>query len=228
MTAAPTILADAEAVAAELARVITEVAAAGPAVGIIVSGAPALRRAYERLAAADDDFAAVHLWYADERTVATTHPDSTHGAIARAWLDHIPAARAPIVHRIAGELGAIAAARSASAELRAHAGDHAALDLAILAVSADGSAAALVPGDPATTAGGLYFPAQGGTRVTATVELLARARRLVVSATGTALAAITARILRAPPSPDLPASVLAARVPDVRWIIDRPAAAQLG
>ncbi len=228
MTARTTILADAEAVAAELARVIAEAAAARPAVGIMLAGGTTPRRGYELVGTRPElDLTGVHLWFGDERMVAPTHPDSNHGMVARAWLDQLPADRAPIVHRIPGELGAIAAARAAAAALRAHAGDEPAVDLAILGAGADGHTASLFPGDPATTAEGLYFPARGGTRVTATVPVLARARRLVVVVTGAAKAAMVARVLRSPPSPDLPLSIVCARASDVSWIIDRAAAARL-
>jgi len=50
-------------------------------------------------------------------------------------------------------------------------------------------------------------------------NVLARARRLVVVVTGAAKAAIVARALRAPPSPDLPLSIVCARASDVTWII---------
>lgn len=225
MTARTTILADADAVAAELARVIADAAAARPAVGILLAGGTTPRRGYELLGALPElDLAGVHLWYGDERMVAPSHPDSNHGMVARAWLDRIPADRAPVVHRIPGELGGIAAARHAAAALRAHAGDAPAFDLAIVGAGADGHTASLFPGDPATTAEGLYFPARGGTRVTATIALLARARAVVVVVTGAAKAAIVARVLRSPPSPDLPLSIVAARASDVSWIIDRAAA----
>jgi 6-phosphogluconolactonase/glucosamine-6-phosphate isomerase/deaminase len=49
----------------------------------------------------------------------------------------------------------------------------------------------------------------------------------VVVVTGAAKAAIVARVLRSPPSPDVPLSIVCARASDVSWIIDRAAAARL-
>jgi 6-phosphogluconolactonase/glucosamine-6-phosphate isomerase/deaminase len=57
--------------------------------------------------------------------------------------------------------------------------------------------------------------------------VLARARTLVVVVTGAAKAAVVARVLRSPPSPDVPLSIVCARASDVSWIIDRAAAARL-
>jgi 6-phosphogluconolactonase len=223
VTPRPTILDDALAVAAHVARLVEAAARARPPAGILLAGGTTPRRAYESI---DADCAGVHVWYGDERMVAPAHPDSNHGMVARAWLDRA-GARAPIAHRIPGELGGAEAARRADAELRAHAGDDAALDLAILGVGADGHTASLFPGDPALAAGGLYAAARGGTRVTATLPLLARARRVVFVVTGDGKAAVCAQLLGATPPRELPAALVAAAAADVAWILDRAAAALL-
>src|SRR5262245_22190399 len=200
-----TIVADADAVAAELAREIAGAVAAGAPGGIMVSGARALARTYQLAERAAPALAGVDAWYADERAVAATHPDSSHGLV-RGWLERAGAT----IHRIPGELGAIQAARVAAGELRARAGAAPEPHLGVPALAAEGAVAALHPGDPALSAATLYFPARGGTAVTATVPLLARARRIAIAAIGPAVAEAFARLVAAPPSPDLPASLVVA------------------
>ena len=218
------ILDDAEAVAAHAAAIVVETGAARPAVGIMLAGGTTPRRTYERVAAAGASFAGVDVWFGDERMVGPEHGDSNHGMAARAWL----AASGARVHRIRGELGADAAARLAAEELAAHAGADPRLDLVLLGVGTDGHTASLFPGDPATAAGGLFAPAQGGARVTATAALLARARRVLVLATGASKAPVCARILGGA-APALPAAIVAGpgAGDHVTWILDRAAAAAL-
>jgi len=225
VTVAIEIVDDAEALAAAAAAILVAAARARPRVGLLLAGGTTPRRAYELVAATATraDFDGVHLWYGDERMVPPDHPDSNHGMVARAWLDPLglPAAQ---VHRIRGELGADAAARLASEELRAHAGDHRCVDLALLGLGADGHTASLFPGDAALAATGLYAPARDGARVTATVSLLSASRRVIFLAAGATKAAAVARAVTEPRGA-IPATLVASA--DILWLLDRAAAQEL-
>ena len=219
------ILDDAEALAAAAAQMILETACERPAVGILLAGGTTPRRAYERVAAQSTaaDFAGVHLWFGDERAVPPDHPDSNHGMVAQAWLT--PMGYPPaLVHRIRGELGGAEAARVASEELRAQAGDTPRLDLVLLGIGTDGHTASLFPGDPAVDAPGLFVAARGGARVSATVSLLSAARRVIFLAAGAAKAAPVAAAVTGPRR-EIPASLVTAG--EVVWLLDRAAAQDL-
>lgn len=222
--------ADADAVAEVVAARI--VALAGEArVGVVLAGGTTPRAIYQRLATGlrAVDAPGLHLWYGDERMVGPTHPDSNAAMVRAAWLDPAgwPAGRD---HRIEGERGAAAAAAAASAALRAHDGDDPRLDLVLLGVGADGHTASLFPGDDALDAPGLFVPARAGARVSASLPLLARARRVIFVATGAGKAEVLGRLLAGGgPGRDLPAARVARAGADagsqVTWIIDAAAAA---
>jgi 6-phosphogluconolactonase len=189
--------------------------------GIALAGGTTPRRAYQRVAAAarPGDMAGLHVWFGDERMVPPDHADSNFAMVDAAWLAAV--AEPPIVHRIRGELGAVRAAAVASDELRAVAGSAPRLDLAVLGLGADVHTASLFPGDPAAEADGLFVPARGETRVTATRALLSAAHRIVFIATGAAKAEAVASALagRGPAG--------GIRGPDIVWLLDPDAAARV-
>ena len=210
--AAVEIFADADALASALAD---QLAAATRVLGahVMLAGGRTPRAAYALVARGAD---AAHLWFSDERMVPADHADSNYGMVRDAWLTRVgyPAAR---VHRIAGERGAEVAAADASDELRALAGDAPGLDLVVLGVGADGHTASLFPGDAGATAPGLFVPARAGARVSAGLDLLRRARRVVVVATGAEKATMVGDLL-AGRRPDLPAAMVLG--PTATWLLD--------
>jgi 6-phosphogluconolactonase len=215
------VLADAEAVAAAAADEILAVARGPRGAGIALAGGTTPRRAYQRVAAAarPGEMASLHVWFGDERMVPPDHADSNFAMIDAAWLAVV--AERPVVHRIPGELGAVRAASIASDELRAVAGAAPRLDLAVLGIGADVHTASLFPGDPAADAAGLFVPARGESRVTATRQLLSAAHRIVFIATGAAKAEAVAAALagRGPAG--------AIHGPDILWLLDPDAAARV-
>ena len=60
-----------------------------------------------------------HVWWGDERAVPPDAPESNYVMVKEALLDHVPIPR-DHVHRIHGELGALAAALAYENELRDH------------------------------------------------------------------------------------------------------------
>ena len=197
---------------------------------LALAGGNTPRAAYDALAGLVDDWAGVHLWFGDERCVGPEDPEANYRMVRETLLARaaIPEAR---VHRIAGELGALAAAERYEAEVRAgvaaaDGGGTPALDLALLGLGEDGHTASLFPGAPALADGGVLClpvhdaPKPPPDRVTMTLELLGAARALVVLAPG-ARKADAIRRVRAGPDPAVPASLL----PDRTELLLDPAAA---
>ncbi|MBU2550478.1 MAG: 6-phosphogluconolactonase, partial [Proteobacteria bacterium] len=88
----------------------------------------------------------VHVFWGDERCVPADHPDSNYALAQKTLLDRVPCPEAH-VHRMAGELGARAAADRYEMELRdffAPGGPE--FDLVLLGMGPDGHTASLFPG----------------------------------------------------------------------------------
>ncbi|MDX1502235.1 MAG: 6-phosphogluconolactonase [Thermoanaerobaculia bacterium] len=200
-----------------------------------LAGGSTPERAYDLLAASprEVDWPRVHLFWGDERVVPPDHPESNYGRLRRRLLDRLPAAPGG-VHRIRGELPAPEAARKYEAELRrwtAEPGRPPRLDLALLGVGADGHTASLFPGGRA--AGGRWVvatraPMAPVSRVSLTLPVFARARRILFLVTGAEKAEVVARILAPPAAPDdLPAAAVRPDHGSLLWLLDREAAAAL-
>ena len=145
----------------------------------------------------------VEVFWVDERAVPPNHPDSNFGLASRLLLApaRIPAAR---IHRMQGELPDLdQAARRATDELRAVAGDPPRLDLAIVGVGEDGHVASIFPNralravetadtrptitEPPVVA--VYdSPKPPARRLTLTLSVLANASVVIVGAFGAAKA----------------------------------------
>ncbi len=195
---------------------------------ILLARGSAARRAYQLVAqrAAPGDYKGAHLFFADERMVPATHAESNYGMVKRAWLD--PARFPPErVHRISGDIESERAARLAEEDLRSVTGEPPQLDLALLAMGADGHVAALYPAsDEIEDTDRLYVPARNGTRVTASRTLLAGCRLVVFLAAGADRAEALRSALCDPPGA-VPASLITPVDRPPLWLVDRAAAAHL-
>jgi len=225
-----TVVADAEALASALAeRVAASLAAAVAARGradVALAGGSTPRRAYELIAqrhATKLPWAAIHVWFGDERCVAPDDRESNFAAAHAALLAKVALPSAH-VHRMAGERSdADAAADDYDRELPA------ALDLLLLGLGQDGHTASLFPGSPALAETrrrvvAVVGPKPPPRRLTITPPVIAAAREVVVAAAGADKAAAVARALAPDASPDdVPACLMAER----DWLLDRAAAAEL-
>jgi 6-phosphogluconolactonase len=101
--------------------------------------------------------------------------------------------------------------------------------MVILGMGSDGHTASLFPGSDALHATDRDFVAtlvpDKGWRLTATLGLLTRSRRILFLAAGEEKASAVAEVLSG--GSDLPAAKVTARARDVVWLIDRAAASQL-
>ncbi len=198
----PDAQAAAERAADILAGAISEALTQRGAAHIALSGGGTPRVAYALLGPLVADWQGVHLWFADERCVGPDDPQSN----ALLLRQTLVAPRA-VTHRMAGELGAEAAARAYEREL----GD-VVLDVALLGIGEDGHTASLFPDNPVLDAPGRVAgvhdsPKPPPDRITLTRATLDGARQRLLLVTGSGKAEALGLAL-GPPSRHVPCSLL--------------------
>jgi 6-phosphogluconolactonase len=196
------VLADAEAVAAEAARLIAaEARAAVAARGrfvMAVSGGRTPWMMLRALAGEDVPWAGVHLVQVDERVAPAGDPDRNLTHLRDSLLAHAPLA-ADHIHAMPVEAADLdEAARGYARLLEQIAGTPPVLDLAHLGLGPDGHTASLVPGDPVLDIAdrdvaltGVYLNRR---RMTLTFPMLNRCRRLLWLVTGAEKLAMLTRL----------------------------------
>jgi 6-phosphogluconolactonase len=199
----------------------------GPRV-IGLSGGRTPRRTYELLAERRIGWADVEGWLVDERHVPTNHEDSNAGMIRRALFDTVPA----ILHEVPWQEAGDAAASYESTLRRVlptGANGRPQPGLVLLGVGDDGHTASLFPDSPLLDELERDFVAVEvpgrGWRLTATLPLLARARRTLFIASGEHKAGIVAEILEG--DSELPAARVSRASRDALWLLDAAAASEL-
>jgi 6-phosphogluconolactonase len=211
---------DAEAVAARaealIVRQLTRAQQERGVAHLALSGGTTPKRTYELLAVEAAALDTLEVWFADERCVGPEHPDSNYLLAEQALLGPatLPGER---VHRMRGELGPEAGARSYSGELRAGlpADDGTpVLDLVVLGIGPDGHVASLFPGagtldagEDAVCLGVSDSPKPPPKRITLSLAVLRAARACLLLATGPGKADAVSAML-AEPSRRVPASLL--------------------
>lgn len=188
-------------------------------------GGSVAARVFPRLARLPLPWKNIDLFLADERLVASDHPDSNALAVRQYWLDHL-AAGGPRFHPMpTSGVSAEEAARAASHTLCAIAGDPPRLDLVMLGVGPDGHVASLFPErsewqtSPDWVLAVHDAPKPPPDRLSLGLATLAAAREIWFVAFGAEKAAVVAEArahLRSP----LPLAVVARSGPNVRWFLD--------
>jgi 6-phosphogluconolactonase len=186
------ILADADAVAREAARIIAfEARAAVAARGrfiMAVSGGHTPWQMLRALAGEEVPWKDVHVFQVDERIAPAGDPDRNLTHLRESLLSHAPLPPAQIYAMPVEEKDHEAAAASYARTLQKIAGPPPVLDLAHLGLGPDGHTASLVPGDAVLNVTdrdvaltGIYQKRQ---RMTLTYPMLNRSRRILWVVTG--------------------------------------------
>ena len=149
---------------------------------IVLAGGRTPRALYRSLRDARTDWSRWHIYFGDERCVASDDPGRNSAMAAEAWLDHVPIPSSQR-HPVAAELGAGEAARRYARELEG-VGE---FDLVLLGLGEDGHVASLFPADrrrlenPARDAVAIFdAPKPPPERVSLTAERLSRTRSALV------------------------------------------------
>src|SRR3954447_7559265 len=100
---------------------LAEAARAGQHISLTGGSTP--RIAYEQAAALEEDWSRATLWWGDDRCVPPDDELSNYRLAKEAPPDRLPLGGAPVVHRLAGELGPHAGADDYESQLRAEFGD---------------------------------------------------------------------------------------------------------
>ncbi len=195
-----------------------------------LAGGSTPRLTYELLADRTVPWEAVHAWMTDERHVPENHPESNAGMARRALFDHVPATLHAVPHDENPQVAAADYEETLRRLLGGTRGGGPQPGLVVLGVGEDGHTASLFPGSAALEDNERDFMANWVTdkaswRLTATLPLLARARRTLFLVSGEHKAGVVAEILER--SADLPAAAVHRLARDSVWLLDRAAASAL-
>jgi 6-phosphogluconolactonase len=189
---------------------------------IALSGGNTVGPAFELAALLQPDWSQATVWWGDDRAVPP-HDERSNYLLARRMLFDRLSRPPAALHRIRGELGAEAAAAEYDALL-----DGVELGLALNGIGPDGHTASLFPNAPALEERERRaVPAEAGLepfvpRVTMTLPVFNRARKLVFLVTGGEKADIVGRAFSGKADPQIPASLVRGR--RTIAVLDRPAA----
>jgi 6-phosphogluconolactonase len=224
------------------------VARAGEAVSergrflLVISGGRTPLRLFKLLSGARGrtlPWGKTEVFFADERCVPPTDPESNFGAAWTAFLSKVPIPRSR-VHRMRGELrppsrGASDYARLLGRLPRPRTPDADRFDLVLLGIGPDGHTASLFPHSPALreTRRPVVAVRRAGQppfvpRLTMTLRAFRSSREVLFLVSGRDKAAALRGVVRSPAvgSAKWPASMVRSAGP-VRWFVDREAASSL-
>jgi 6-phosphogluconolactonase len=240
MSAEILVLSDSEALAVEAVRRLQSacrraVAARGRFT-LVLAGGSTPRRLYELLGGEETqhrlDWAAVEIFFGDERCVPPDDAASNYRLARETLLDRLPAPPAGL-HRIHGELDPPAAADLYEKVIRGSLGQGVPrFDLVLLGLGEDGHTASLFPGSPALDERERLVvpslaPVAPNSRVTLTLPVLQAAREVVFLVSGPEKAATLAKVLggrTGEKGEPLPAARVQPRTGRLVWLVDQAAA----
>lgn len=173
-----------------------------------------------------------HLYWVDERCVASDHPDSNYAAARDDFLKtaSIPGRQIhPMAATMSPALGARAYQQEIAADLGVTSTGIPRFDIIFLGLGTDGHTASLFPGQTfGNHCRNWIYNVKGGDpnvhRITFSAALINNARQVVFLVTGKAKANVVAAVLTGS-APDLPASAICPNDGRLVWLIDREAGA---
>lgn len=202
---------------------------------VALAGGSTPKATYELLArdsAEELDWANVHVFFGDERTVPPDHEDSNYRMAREALLDHVPVGS---VHRMRGELPPEEAAIAYEEELQGFFGGEGlpSLDLIMLGIGADGHTASLFPHTPALEETDRWVVANPvekleTVRLTLTAPLINAARAVDFLVAGEDKAEALKMVFEGDADPREYPARLVRSAGETTWMVDRAAAGLLG
>ncbi|WP_029069663.1 6-phosphogluconolactonase [Jonesia quinghaiensis] len=181
------------------------------------------------------DWTVVHVWWGDERFVASDSPDRNEGQATEALLSQLPIPPGNI-HRMASakgdttaETGAVAYANELSQAVPGEVTPF--FDVLLLGMGPDGHVASLFPEHPTALTSGVVVavhdsPKPPPTRISLTFDTINRARQVWVVAAGEEKAPAVARALARVDPVATPASAVRGTEKTL-WLVDASAAADI-
>lgn len=225
-----------ESIALDVAERVAELAqAAFAARGVFtmaIAGGSAAEVCLPVLANAALPWAAVHIFWCDERAVPLTHRDSNAGQAIALWKGSRLAAEAVLHTMPANSPGLEKAATMYATELASVAGNPAELDVVLLGVGEDGHVASLFPHHRElsnTSALALAVsdsPKPPKRRLTLSLSVLTNARDTFIVALGAGKAQVMRQALESPNS-QLPVSLVIHKANRTHVLMDAEAAGAL-
>lgn len=226
----PDLTALSDATAAWIADELRDSAMARGRASFVLSGGSTPKPLYELLATRFKDrvpWRQVHAFWSDERYVPHDDRLSNYRMARTSLLDHVPIPDEQ-VHPMPTHFQAPGEAAHEYEEVvtRFFSGGPATFDVMLLGLGADGHTASVFAGSPALTSGrvavAVTAPADPPERLTLTMPVLARGRRVGVLVSGAGKAAALAASLSGR-DPNLPGAVLGRTASTLVWWIDREA-----
>lgn len=222
--------------AAEIIALLATAVSWRGAAHLCLAGGSTPRRLHRALVASGfEGWPEVHIWFGDERCVPPDHADSNVRMAHETLIDRVPI-NPRHVHRLAGELAPVEAARHYDEQLRAQAAglglDVPRMDALVLGMGDDGHTASVFPGSPLLAAAhapgvwcaAVHVPHLDTWRLTLTPAVLQAAASVAVLVSGAGKQTSLSRVLRgAAPVSELPARLLEDARGDVAWFVDESA-----
>ena len=225
----------AEAAARDFAKKAIEAIASSGRFVVALAGGSTPKAAYELLASeyADEvDWASVHVFFGDERSVPPEDDDSNYRMARESLLDHVPIGS---VHRMKGELLPDEAAMQYEEELREFFGALGAppeFDLIQLGIGEDGHTASLFPDTPALTVTDRWVaqnpvPKLETVRITLTLPVINATKAISFLVAGEGKAEALKEILEGHADPQNYPAKFVQPVGELIWMVDQEAASML-